>query len=542
MLRVSRKNSFDAIGAGAWNALLPLNAINEPFQTYEWNSCWWESARRNQELLLLVAEDGDALVGIAPLMIRSSGRGPMGHTVIEFIGTGESDYCDFIVSSDRKAAVLAAIFAFLRKEKINWDVLSLQHIPDRSDTVPVLERLLQELPYKVRRGKIIACPTLLIGEDPGFAEQCVRKKSLRRHFNYFNKAGLLAYEVLQSPDEIDACMDDFFVQHIERRAIADGSSKFDNPGIRDFYRLLVQQGMAAGWLRFARVTLDDFAIAYHFGFEYGGKFTWYKPTFNIDYIQKSPGEVLLKFLLEDAIEKGLDEFDFTIGDEGFKRRFANEIRHNLQLDVFRNKMLWAATGVAGGTKAFLKDRFPRAVELLKRLLNRDTWPVLYDLESRTWYRLGDNSLKRRSTGATLTVREGNISDARIFSARQTPDERQQLIVQWHRRLRSGDKVFVAMESDKPTSYAWMSADPDVVYEFRIMEDRDGQNGSAVALYGLVEQLQKMTEKSVAVAVSPSPANQKNMQSAGFEKTNKTTKLCLLGVHVSWQTAIGRQDK
>jgi CelD/BcsL family acetyltransferase involved in cellulose biosynthesis len=44
--------------------------------------------------------------------------------------------------------------------------------------------------------------------------------------------------------------------------------------------------------------------------------------------------VLIKFLLEDAIRKGLEEFDFTVGPEPFKRRFSNRTRINYRLTVF----------------------------------------------------------------------------------------------------------------------------------------------------------------------------------------------------------------
>jgi CelD/BcsL family acetyltransferase involved in cellulose biosynthesis len=70
-------------------------------------------------------------------------------------------------------------------------------------------------------------------------------------------------------------------------------------------------------------------IAYHFGFELDGVLTWYKPSFDPELQQRSPGEVLIKLLLDDALARDLDEFDFTVGSEAFKFRFANLIRQVL---------------------------------------------------------------------------------------------------------------------------------------------------------------------------------------------------------------------
>ena len=37
---------------------------------------------------------------------------------------------------------------------------------------------------------------------------------------------------------------------------------------------------------------------------------------------------MLRFLLEQAIEQDKKEFDFTVGDEPFKRRYSNAVRYN----------------------------------------------------------------------------------------------------------------------------------------------------------------------------------------------------------------------
>ena len=131
-------------------------------------------------------------------------------------------------------------------------------------------------------------------------------------------------------------MDIFFDQHVTRRGLTESPSQFLDLSERSFYRALVCELLPKGWLRFDAVLFDGHPIACHFGFEHRNKFIWYKPTFDVQYSKKSPGKILIKFLLEDAIEKGLDEFDFTVGSESFKHGFSNKIRHNIRLIVFRS--------------------------------------------------------------------------------------------------------------------------------------------------------------------------------------------------------------
>jgi len=73
------------------------------------------------------------------------------------------------------------------------------------------------------------------------------------------------------------------------------------------------------------VSLDGEAIAYHLGFECNGRFIWYKPTFEVALARHAPGEVLIKFLLEEASARGLLEFVFGPGEEPFKYRFSNPL-------------------------------------------------------------------------------------------------------------------------------------------------------------------------------------------------------------------------
>jgi CelD/BcsL family acetyltransferase involved in cellulose biosynthesis len=85
-------------------------------------------------------------------------------------------------------------------------------------------------------------------------------------------------------------------------------------------------GARAGWLRFTRLDWGDRPIAFHFGFCFAGRYLWYKPSFDIGLARMSPGEALLRRLLLAAAGEGAREFDFGLGDEPFKRRFADQCR------------------------------------------------------------------------------------------------------------------------------------------------------------------------------------------------------------------------
>jgi CelD/BcsL family acetyltransferase involved in cellulose biosynthesis len=45
----------------------------------------------------------------------------------------------------------------------------------------------------------------------------------------------------------------------------------------------------------------------------------------VDLAKRSPGEVLLRQLILAAVDEGATTFDFGLGEEPFKARFANRV-------------------------------------------------------------------------------------------------------------------------------------------------------------------------------------------------------------------------
>jgi CelD/BcsL family acetyltransferase involved in cellulose biosynthesis len=148
---------------------------------------------------------------------------------------------------------------------------------------------------------------------------------LLRHEKFFRREGELQCEVLADARDVAPLLDDFFAQHIARRAVTPWPSLFCDPKQRDYYRRLTDMSAARGWLRFARVLWNERPIAYHFGLYYRERYLWGIPSFAVELARYSPGEVLLRQVLLHAIAEGAGNFDFGPGDEAYKHRFATDI-------------------------------------------------------------------------------------------------------------------------------------------------------------------------------------------------------------------------
>jgi len=319
-----------------WNRLVSEAHTNTIFQTFEWHQSCWESFGESSKLQVLLVFEDKKLIGVAPLLQIKQTVNLIPERVICFIGShnNPSDYNDFIVPSNRQD-VLLAILAEIVKSLDLWSILDFKHIPSHSCHVDTIQSFFNDCHYHTYAYPWIKAPTRQLGIDPADDHKVANKKSLRRKLNGLKKMGNLEFRYNEDLDTILNSLDNFFQQHIERRNLTNAPSLFCDPKQKLFYRKMIETLYPTGWLRFSTVLLDDEAIAFHCGFEFDKRFIWYKPTFSVKHIKQSPGEVLIKFLLDEAISLELDEFDFTIGSEAFKFRFANLIRTNHRILVFR---------------------------------------------------------------------------------------------------------------------------------------------------------------------------------------------------------------
>ncbi len=362
-VRTVRLRSWDDLPdtEAAWTALLERAGNHSVFQTFAWHACWWKAFRDSHELFVILAYAGSRLVGIAPMMIVRE-RGPLGRvrSQVCFIGSlnHASDYCDLITDP----AVPQALPALLEEmHAAACDRIELSHFPSHSPHKAGLLEYFERRDARITVEFQAEAPVRILG-DRDADRKAANKSSLKRHTRFFEKSGDLRFHRCTSEPEILGYLDVFFEQHKARRAHAGSPSQFNDPAQQVFYRDLIRETLRHGWLRFDVVLFDDAPLAFHFGFEYQRRFIWYKPAFDVQFAARSPGEVLLKFLLDDAIEKGLEEFDFTVGSEPFKYRFANRTRFNDRIIVFRSAGdYWIHRGIHRG-KTVLKKLLGRGAD------------------------------------------------------------------------------------------------------------------------------------------------------------------------------------
>ena len=311
----------DFESGGAWDRLVNGSNVDSIFLSSGWLRAWRETLGAGARLVVpRIHRDGE-LVAAAALQVCDG--------VVEFAGSGPSDYADFVVSKQVDATTTHALIRDLIR-------LAVETVPDfrhlrlsgvvlqESATPAVLDARASGL-FAVEVGRTTAPFSDLRRAELG--------KIARRRARTLAKAGASKIETFTRADDILPQLDDLFSQHIRRWEGTRWPSRFTEEVHREFFGRLTAHLGRTGAMRFTTIRLDGRPAAMHFGFRHRHRFFYYTATYEQELRTLSPGTVLLEQLLQIAKTEGALEFDLLLGEESYKQRFATGSRTVADLHV-----------------------------------------------------------------------------------------------------------------------------------------------------------------------------------------------------------------
>lgn len=379
---VLRGSAWPPAVLAEWPRLWGLGPRRHAFNGPAWTVAWAASRGTGIDLFAPVVRRGSGISGILPLV-----RDPDGH--LRFHGRPECDYADLLSAPELAAEVLEWSLRGLLAQR-GWRRAELENVREDGILAGALDQLPADLRRLVSVERQAACPAVstVVG-GPAVFPTLAAKDKLRQYHRKLGRLGPVDFQHLERREEILAHLPGFFRQHQERSVLAGRDSQFLDPRPRRFYEELVRAMDPASELRFGVLRTGERIAAFHFGFEANGRFLFYKPTFDVALWDYSPGQVLLRALFEYAEARGIEVFDFTIGDEEYKHRFANEVVHTLRITVARSGRGARAATLARSARSRLRE-VPWARSLAARLRGRGA-PAAAPAEWIAYRASGDTS-------------------------------------------------------------------------------------------------------------------------------------------------------
>ena len=333
----------------AWRHLIAIGGRESLFVTPEWLGAWVTELGGGWTPLLLAVSDRDEIAAIAPFGLRPGSL--TAPATVSLLGTGCTDYLGPLVDPRAGASAIEALLSTLVADWSNWQLLDLPGLPAESPAVSWLAQAARGLGLLCAVLPGYACPELpiagswsshLAARGTGF------RSWLGRRRRQLERLGGVRFVHLRTPREALSALDAVIALHGRRWRGQHTSSVFSSSASgRRFYRSVTAAYAERGQTDLVLLERMGEPIAAALSFEHAGRYAYYMPVHDPAYDAFSPGTVLLAHLVEQAHERRFTIFDFMVGEESYKYRWATTEQHTVRFIAARRGSLGAlAFGVA----------------------------------------------------------------------------------------------------------------------------------------------------------------------------------------------------
>jgi CelD/BcsL family acetyltransferase involved in cellulose biosynthesis len=338
-----------------WNALVYQMERPEVFYTHQWAKAVQCAYHSSLVPFLVLAYEADVLIGVVALATDP------GHQTASFLAGTTADYCEFLSHPSHREPLAQAAFSELRKARIKK--MELANLPADSATPRAIRSAATKHGYRVFLRPAYLCAQVQLGSGESredLKKGLLHKKMFRRNISALGKQGLVALGHLRSWDEIEEVLPKYSAAHVARFLATGRISNLSKADRRLFLHELARSLSAAGWMTLTRLMVGEQPIAWNYGFQFGGSWFWYQPTFDSKEEQYSPGYCLLTKIITEACDaREMAIVDLGLGAEGYKERVANSALATLHGTV--------TTSLGPHLGAFARYRLAQAVRLSPRL-------------------------------------------------------------------------------------------------------------------------------------------------------------------------------
>lgn len=324
--------------ADAWNELLTHSVTDAPFLHYEYLRDWWQTLGGGEwtqaDLRVVTAHEDGRLIGVAPLF-QTINRD--GQPALMLLGSIEiSDYLDLIVRADDLPRFVTGLFDFLASSPApSWSALDFYNVPQASPALVALEAESSSRGWTFTSEVYQPAPFIPLPSDFETYLAGIDKKQRHEIRRKMRRAAEhevpVRWYLVTDEATLDSEMEGFFALMTQDSAKA----TFLTDAMRAQILSIAHTSMQKGWLWLAFLEVGGKKAAAAFNFDYGNRLWGYNSGVNRDFIELSPGWVLLGHVLQWACEHGRTEFDFMRGNEEYKYRFGAKDRSVMRVKVVR---------------------------------------------------------------------------------------------------------------------------------------------------------------------------------------------------------------
>ena len=352
-----------------WGAFDPPTAFQHP----QWYASWYAAFAAAPGVDPLIAVITDAATGervaLLPLIRRQQG----GIRIIEVAALDLTDYNAPLLgpAAPRDAAAARLLWrdlrAALRKSAGGADLVRLRKVPAELGGRPnPLTALDAAGPCSLNGNPI------LTGDDYDAWRYTLDKtvrKELERNWRVFTRDHSAAFRIAADADEALEILSTLEVQQASRMTSLGLNFILNEENCAAFYRGLVRDSIGNGYTVVTALTAGEEVVATLLGIRTGTRYVMIRiSNAGGKWSNSSPGRLIIERTMAALHKDGVREFDLSIGNYSYKRRFKPERMPLVDLSA---ALTWRGRPYALRDRAVLAlRRYPKLTAWLKQLLGK----------------------------------------------------------------------------------------------------------------------------------------------------------------------------
>jgi CelD/BcsL family acetyltransferase involved in cellulose biosynthesis len=355
--------------ADEWKAF-ERHADHTVFQSFDWLAAWQRhiGARCGTIPAIVLGRDADGeLLFILQLAVETGGLARR----LTWLGSALCDYNAPLLAphfSDHMSTerfVLAwrdAIKLLQSHPRLRFDLIDLQKMPEAvgAQRNPFLD--LQSFNFQILPHPSGAYVANLGRDWEEFYKEkrssATRKKE-RKQLKALSELGDVRFIDVRERDDIAGTLETLMTQKSRAFAKMGVEDFFARPGYREFFRAAACDPAMRELIHVSRLDVGGAPAATNVGLTFRGCYYLILSSYDDGEVSRfGPGRAHLHELLRHTIENGFQRFDFTVGDEPYKRDWSDvELRlyDHLAAATLRGWLIMATATAFRRTKRYIKQ-------------------------------------------------------------------------------------------------------------------------------------------------------------------------------------------
>lgn len=361
----------------AWRQLSEQSTSCSVFNSWDWQWLWWKtysqekSRERKLQILVLYDHTGPEnnhkqeadphnICAILPLYSQTIQFLKVGHAKeLRLIGTGGDTSPDYLgpLLSDNISASHLQLLCNAVATMTGWDTLHLSDLQEQTAFIDCLDKALASSTLSRTKSTCSVIHYINLGND--FNDYLAQlssnqRKQIKRRRRRFEESGDTRFFVWPNTKDLEPAFEQLTKLHLQRWSEKTGAGSFTSDSYLSFHRAVMEALQERDNLRLYCLEHNGVIMAVEYSYQWNNAIYSFQCGFNPEYQEYRPGQLLLNYSIENAIEENVRQYDLLKGDYDYKRSAAKEQRNTLRYNARQRNVIGLLLNSIDHAKAFIK--------------------------------------------------------------------------------------------------------------------------------------------------------------------------------------------